>query len=164
LDAPINKVSDLDLVGFVCIAIVTSESDIVLLAATAFCQRDYVIELHLIVLKVFATVLAGIVIAANNTYFDSEWNVATSPSAFCCLGESLCRKYYRTDVAKHCASRIGNYSWDTLRVAFGIERSDLLLEYLPPGGVDRATVRELAGSQTLLQIFVMQYCLFTRTR
>jgi len=123
-----------------------------------------VIELHLIVLEVFATVLAGIVIAANNTHLDSEWNVAASPSALCCLGESLRRKYYRTDVAKYCAPHIGNYSWNTLRVAFGIERPDLLLEYLPPCGVDRATVRELSGSQTLLQIFVMQYCLFTRTR
>jgi hypothetical protein len=58
----------LNFIGFVSVAVVARKSDVVLIATSAIRDRNDVVKLYFIVLQMFVTMLAGIVIATHNAH------------------------------------------------------------------------------------------------
>jgi hypothetical protein len=144
-----------DLVGLVSVAVVARESNIVLVAASAFRQGYHVVELYLIVLQVLATMLACIVVAPNNPHLSPKRNVPARSTLFSGFGRSLGRKHDRAHVAEKRALHLGNRWRDALRIVFRIEGPDALLKSPPFSWVNPSPIGKATHFQTFFQVLVM---------
>jgi hypothetical protein len=118
----------------------------VFLAAPAFRNGNNVIELDLVVLQMFAAVLAGVVIAPYDPHLRLKRNIPACSTIFGGFGPGFGGEHYGADVTKDRALHFGNYWRDRYWVILRIERADPLLKRPASDWINPTTVSKTTCS------------------